>query len=469
MKDTTNDIFKEKPSAATFEEALSQASSFGIRPGLETMEALLEELGHPQDRLSIVHVAGTNGKGSVCALLESVFRAAGYKTGLYTSPHLVEYGERFRINGQAAGETVLWALLAQVLTAADRVEIKLGWRPTEFELLTAMGFLYFQEEEVDILVLEVGMGGKLDATNLAAKPLLTVITNVSMDHENFLGNDIKSIAGEKAGIIKKGVSLVSAAEDPIVQQTILDCFREAQKAFDQGPEKEDPAKLHWVQQECRWQVLSQGVLQQTVKLQTPAYCYESLRLPLIGPHQCINLATAVRAVELLQTAYPSLGPAAVETGVGCVSWPGRLEVVCRTPLVILDGAHNPDGMKRLAQWLQGVRPAFRRVILVIGMLADKDRQAAAAQLEPLVDRLFITKPPSYRAVQWEAMGEAFHQFKLEDKTYIEDNWVALKAAMDEAEPEDLVLVAGSLYLVGSLKGRLSLDPEVLARKDPEFS
>jgi len=469
VKDTTKDIFKEKSSAATFEEALSQASSFGIRPGLETMRALMDELGNPQERLPIVHVAGTNGKGSVCALLESVFRAAGYKTGLYTSPHLVEYGERFRINGHAAAESVLWALLAKIQAAADRVETKLGWRPTEFELLTAMGFLYFQEEGVDILVLEVGMGGKLDATNLAAKPLLTVITNVSMDHENFLGNDIRSIAGEKAGIIKKGVSLVSAAEDPVVQQTVLDRFEEVQGAFDQGPEKDGPARLHWVLQECRWQVISQSVLQQTVKLQTPVYCYERLSLPLIGPHQCINLATAVRALELLQEAYPNLGPAAVENGVGRVSWPGRLEVVCRKPLVILDGAHNPDGMKRLAQWLQGVRPAFRRVILVIGMLADKDRQTAAAQLEPLVDRLFITKPPSYRAVQWEAMGDAFHQIKPADKAYIEDNWIALKAAMDEAELEDLVLVAGSLYLIGSLKARMNSEPDVLERKDPEFS
>lgn len=444
MKRTTEQKNPRERSAATFEEALSQASSFGIRPGLETMQALMACLDNPQDRLQVVHVAGTNGKGSVCAMLESVFRAAGFKTGLYTSPHLLEYGERFRINGENAGEGQLLLLLERVLSAADQVEAKLGWRPTEFELLTAMGFLYFEQEKVDVLILEVGLGGRLDATNLVRQPLLTVITNVTMDHENFLGNDIRGIAGEKAGIIKPGVSLVCAAEDPVVQGVV-------REQFDAMQNQDDGAQLHWVQGECRWQPLSQGLLNQQVSLQTPFHCYEKIELPLIGPHQCINLATAVRALELLQRRFPQLGPAAVENGIPHVSWPGRLEVVCKSPLVILDGAHNPDGMRRLAQWLAGIRPSFDRVLLVIGMLADKDRQSAAAQLETLVDRIFITRPPSDRAVRWEDMGTVFRQTDPNRITYIEACNQALAAAVQEAGPRDLVLAAGSLYLIGALK------------------
>lgn len=444
MKRTTQHTDSLERTAATFEEALSQASSFGIRPGLETMQALMECLGNPQDRLPVVHVAGTNGKGSVCAMLESVFRAAGCRTGLYTSPHLLEYGERFRINGENAGEAQLELLLEQVLRAADQVETKLGRRPTEFELLTAMGFLYFEQEKVDVLILEVGLGGRLDATNLVGQTLLTIITNVTMDHENFLGNDIRRIAAEKAGIIKPGVSLVCAAEDPVVKRVILEQFETMQK-------QDEGARLHWVQKECRWQILRQGMLDQQVALQTPAHRYESIQLPLIGPHQCINLATAVLALELLLRPYPQLGPAAVEEGISRVSWPGRLEVVRQQPLVILDGAHNPDGMRRLAQWLTGMRPSFRRVLLVIGMLADKDRQSAASQLEALVDRIFITRPPSDRAVQWEAMGDAFRHTCPDRISSIEDCHEALAAALREAGPRDLVLAAGSLYLIGALK------------------
>lgn len=444
MKRTTEQKNPREQTAATFEEALSQASSFGIRPGLETMQALMACLENPQDRLQVVHVAGTNGKGSVCAMLESVFRAAGCKTGLYTSPHLLEYGERFRINGENAGEERLRRLLEQVLRAADQVDAKLGCRPTEFELLTAMGFLYFEQEKVDVLILEVGLGGRLDATNLVRQPLLTVITNVTMDHENFLGNDIRGIAGEKAGIIKPDVSLVCASEDPVVQAVI-------REQFDTMQNQDDRAQLHWVQGECRWQLLSQGLLNQQVSLQTPFHCYEKIELPLIGPHQCINLATAVRALELLQWRFPQLEPAAVENGIRHVSWPGRLEVVCRSPLVILDGAHNPDGMRRLAQWLEGMRPSFDRVLLVIGMLADKDRQSAAVQLETLVDRIFITRPPSDRAVRWEDMGTVFHQTDPNRITYIEACNQALATAVKEAGPRDLVLAAGSLYLIGALK------------------
>jgi dihydrofolate synthase/folylpolyglutamate synthase len=441
---TTKQKNPKERTAATFEEALSQASSFGIRPGLETMQALMECLDNPQDRLQVVHVAGTNGKGSVCAMLESVFRTAGCKTGLYTSPHLLEYGERFRINGENAGEERLRRLLEQVLRAADQIESKLGCRPTEFELLTAMGFLYFEQEKVDVLILEVGLGGRLDATNLVRRPRLTVITNVTMDHENFLGNDLRGIAGEKAGIIKPGVSLVCAAEDPLIQEVIREQFDQTQKG-------EKQARLHWVHSECRWQLLSQGFLNQQVALQTPFHRYETIDLPLIGPHQCINLATAVLALELLQQEFPKLGPAAVEAGVRSVSWPGRLEVVRQRPLVVLDGAHNPDGMRRLAQWLIGMRPSFDRVILVIGMLADKDRQSAASQLEPLVDRIFITRPPSDRAVRWEDMGTVFRQTDPGRITYIEACNQALAAAVKEAGPRDLVLAAGSLYLIGALK------------------
>jgi dihydrofolate synthase/folylpolyglutamate synthase len=445
----------EQLMVGTFEEALSRASSFGILPGLEVMGKLLEFLDNPQDRLPIIHVAGTNGKGSVCAMLEAVFREAGYRTGLYTSPHLSEYGERFRINGEKAPISTLQQTLEQVSVAADQVEACLGRRPTEFEILTAMGFLYFVAAQVEILILEVGMGGRLDATNLVKHPIMTVITNVSLDHENFLGNDVAAIAYEKAGIIKPGVSLVCASEDAKVRQVIQSCFEAVQGATQNGGAEtrntNRPATLSWVTELCQWQLLEETLLGQKLALQTPKWCFEHIELPLSGSHQQLNLATALCVVEQLTSNFPKLTQEKSEKGIAKVRWPGRLEIVSRQPMIILDGAHNPAGMKYLADWLKRQKFNFRRVILVIGMLFDKDRQQAAAELEPLVEQIIVTRAPSYRALEWQSMAQGFVHTDAKHLAIIEDCHEALAVARSMAEPEDLILVTGSLYLIGLLR------------------
>lgn len=430
----------------TFEETLKRVSSFGIQPGLEVIGHLMAALGDPQKQLPVIHVAGTNGKGSVCAMLEAIFRAAGYKTGLYTSPHLISYGERFRISGQSADQACLESLLAKVIPAAQQVKAELDCGPTEFEILTAMAFLYFYQEKVDILILETGLGGRLDATNLVERPLMTVITNVTKDHENFLGNTVEAIAGEKAGIIKPGADLVCAALDPRAQAVIGKTFAARQTGCDQRP-----GQLHWVWQECSWQILEERLTGQRVALATPKETFDELELPLAGEHQCANLAAAVLSAQLLEPAFPLVDGAAIARGVGQVLWPCRLEQVGQDPVIILDGAHNPDGMQKLARWLQKHRQSFPKVILVMGMLKDKDRRQAAQKLESLVDRIIITRPPSERALDWEEMAKEFSHIEPQKITLMEDGAQALQLARGMADPQDLILVTGSLYLVGSLR------------------
>jgi len=430
----------------TFEEALTGASSFGIQPGLVVMERLMAELGNPQEKLPVIHVAGTNGKGSVSAMLESIFRHAGYKTGLYTSPHLISYGERFKINGKSAAEDQLLSILLKVKKSAEKVATELGRGPTEFEILTAMAFLYFLQEKVDVLILEVGLGGRLDATNIITRPLATVITNISFDHENFLGNTLEAIAFEKAGIIKPGVSLISAVREEEIQNVIKKVFMEKQNKA-----REEKGRIYWVQETCRWQVLKEELFTQELRLSTVSHIYQDLILPLAGVHQCINLATAVLTAEILKPFFYKLDEEAVFAGVKNVRWPCRIEPVSSNPAIVLDGAHNPAGMETLALWLQKHKESFRQVILVMGMLKDKNRRETAKKLEALVDRIIITRPPSYRALEWEKLAGEFSGSKQDRIQLIEDNLEALRAAQRIAETDDLILVTGSLYLVGALR------------------
>ncbi|MEA4893015.1 MAG: folylpolyglutamate synthase/dihydrofolate synthase family protein [Peptococcaceae bacterium] len=423
-----------------FEETLARVSSFGIKPGLLVIRALLEELGNPQAGLKAIHITGTNGKGSVSAMLESVLRRSGYRTGLFTSPHLISYRERFRVNGQMAEYGVLLELLAETAAAARQVAEKTGSRPTEFELLTAVGFLYFRRMQTQVLILEVGMGGRYDSTNVIPDPLLTIITNVTLDHENFLGHSVKEIAWEKAGIIKEGVPLIWAGKDAGALAVIEEVRQQAK-----GGPICDAAK------ECVWQSRPLGLLGQEIDIVTPEGTYPAVRLPLNGPYQGVNLAAVLRALEVLRPKLPGISRESIYRGLAAVRWPCRLELVQQLPAVILDGSHNPDGIRWLAQWLKEQKPAFDRVILVMGMVADKDRLTAARYLDGLAESVIITKPLSSRAGSWEELARGFQQNAGTGVLLEEDCHKALERALGQANPKDLVLCTGSFYLVGELR------------------
>ena len=435
----------------SFEQEISKIAAVGMKPGMEVIRELLRQLGNPQENLAVIHVAGTNGKGSVCAMLERCLREAGFRTGMYTSPHMMYYNERFLINGEMISEDDLLHLLSDVEIAVGETEKAVGERPKEFEILTAMAFLWFSRQNVDLFILETGMGGRFDATNVCDKPLLSIITSISMDHENYLGNTLRLIAGEKAGIIKAGSSLVTSCD----AEEALAVLRQE---FEAVQEDRPGVQMLLVKDLCDWETKSLGLAGQEVTLRTPLRTYEALFLPKPGEYQCANLACAVLAWELLageQSALPTgkerLKGESLRKGLAALSWPCRLEQVRESPAVVLDGSHNPDGIRQLARWLSGERDRYDRVILVMGMLEDKDRLSATAQLDGLVSRVIITKPLSDRAGHWEELARGFRRIGEDHVEFIEDCHQALQQAIALAAENDLVLCTGSLYLVGELR------------------
>ena len=445
-----------------FEAAITKMAARGIKPGLLAITELLRQLGDPHKDLAVIHVAGTNGKGSVCAMLERCLRVAGYRTGLYTSPHMMRYNERFRVDGEVIGDGELMALLAEAGEAADRTQEAAGIKPTEFELLTAIGFLWFARRHVEVLILETGMGGRFDSTNVCAKPILTVITSISMDHEAYLGNTIALIAGEKAGIIKAGVSLVTSCSDPQALQVVEREFEGIQRGYGEGeahPEDGFRPELLRARDLCRWETRSLGFAGQEVDITTPDRAYPSIFLPLPGQYQCENLACALLAWErmgrgpqqLLPHSRERLTEEALREGLASVAWPCRLELVQKKPDVVLDGSHNPDGIRQSAAWLLEERGKYDKVILVMGMVEDKDRLLAAGQLDGLVSRVVITKPLSDRAGRWQELARGFRQMPEGSVEFIEDCHEAVMKALGLAGEKDLVFCTGSFYLVGEMR------------------
>ncbi|MBC7104843.1 MAG: bifunctional folylpolyglutamate synthase/dihydrofolate synthase, partial [Firmicutes bacterium] len=356
----------------------------------------------------------------------------------FTSPHLSSYAERYVTDGEPIAEGRLaewiWAL-RPVLEAMVRD----GWEhPTEFEVCTAIAFCHFLEQGVDFLVLEVGLGGAIDSTNVV-RPLVTVITNVSRDHMEQLGRSVVEIARVKAGIIKEGVPVVTGAHG-----AALEVIAEAAR--------EKAAPLYLVGRDVTWRPVSHSLEGQVFDLTGLLGRYEGLRLPLIGRHQMANAACAVAAVELLARAgQAAVTERVVREGLARTSWPGRLEVVSRRPLVLLDGAHNHDGVRCLRQALTDYLPD-RDVILVIGMLGDKEREKVAEELAPAARAVVVTRPNSPRAGAWADLADAVrpHCAAVE---VVEDPWQAVCRAMEMAGPRDAVVVTGSLYTVGEVRER----------------
>lgn len=409
-------------------EYLYGLQKFGIKFGLNCTENILARLGNPHLKLRCIHVAGTNGKGSTAAMLSSVLTKQGLRTGLYTSPHLVRFTERFRINDREASKERIMEIFEKVREVLDDAE-----PPTFFEAVTAMAFLYFAEEEVDWAIVETGMGGRLDATNLI-NPEVSVITNVSFDHQEFLGNTLAAIAREKAGIIKPGVPVVSGVQQPVVQGIMkATCLRKDAPLFLKG-------KHFKVRRN------SDG----TFQYQGLSHRMASLELNLTGWHQHNNASLALAALEVLETRSDfQIDSQALREGLHQVSWPARLEVLQRNPLIVLDGAHNAQGAETLRDSLKQDF-SYRNLHLVLGIMADKDIRGMLRRLLPVAQTAIFTKPRYNRAANPENLKRWARPY-IQKYYVIPDVGSAIQQAKLLAEPEDLICIAGSLYFAGEVK------------------
>jgi dihydrofolate synthase/folylpolyglutamate synthase len=418
---------------------LKDLTKFGINLGLGRIEELLRRLGDPHlSGLNIVHIGGTNGKGSTTAMLAEILHQAGYLVGTFTSPHLHSYCERYRINGLQIEPERIASLLGELRLHLDEMAAEGFEHPTEFEVSTALAFLYFFRAKVDYLLLEVGLGGAIDSTNVAPA-MLSVITNVAMDHMDYLGHTIEEIAAVKAGIIKTGVPVVTAATGDGLRVIEKECRRKG-------------CRLTRVGQDITWENISHSLDGQRFSVRGQKRSYENLVIKLLGRHQQVNAATAIAAVENLNELGASISFRAVRTGLATAMWPGRLEIVCRKPLVIIDGAHNYEGARSLRLALQDYFPG-KKIILVIGMLADKERSLVAGELAPGVKAVVVTKPNSPRAGDWQNMAVEAGLY-IPDVYTLEDIGDALNKAFALSGPDDLVCVTGSLYMVAEARALL---------------
>ena len=423
--------------------ASSLDSVHAAKLGLENITALLEDLGRPQDAYPSVLIGGTNGKGSTAAMFESVVRAAGLRSALYTSPHLVEINERIQVRGLPIPPAAFAALFAFLRERIERLIAsgRLRFHPTYFECLTAMGFEYFRREACELAVLEVGMGGRLDATNTATARV-AVLTAIDFDHERFLGNTIRAIAGEKAGIIKAGSVVVSAASHPEAAAVIR------AKANEQG------ARLVEAWREYSAEELS-SLASKDGRYSWQASHADGFRLAvelgLRGRHQVENaLAVIAAARELARMGFP-ITDEHLQRGLATAQWPGRLELFHDEPLVFLDGAHNPAGARALVRfWEENF--ADRRVVLVYGAMRDKAVPEIAEILFPKAAAIVLTRPEQFRAAAPETVRELASHLNANIRIEPAPE-TALAAALAAASPQDVIFVTGSLFLVGDIKRR----------------
>lgn len=418
-------------------QRLYKLHAFGIKFGLEAEQALLECLGNPQRGMKIIHVAGTNGKGSVCAFADSILRAAGFKTGLYTSPHLIRVNERIKVNGECIPDDELADLIDLVDGCAGEYAKRPDGRPiTFFEFITALAFEHFRRQNVDVLVLETGMGGRLDATNTAV-PQVAVITSIGLEHTNYLGTTLEAIAAEKAGIIKPNVPVVLGALPIEALQTI------------EKTASAKNARVIKADQVVTVRRQKQTIAGQKISIESSANSYGSVLLPLLGAHQLANTAVAIAALEeWCRINGTDLAPAAVKKGLSSVSWPGRLHVIARAPLTIIDGSHNPEAAAMLNAALKelcGGKPIY----LILGMCSDKDTACFIRNITVPVNKCWVVSLATERSVPPEALAR--HVQNKGWPVAIATVPQALEEAVRLAREEDgIVCAAGSFYLAGEI-------------------
>ncbi len=427
---------------------------FGVKLGLDNVRRLLEAVGDPHRRFPSILIGGTNGKGSTAAFLSSILRAAGYRVGLYTSPHLLEFTERVRVDGRAIVHADVAPLTDELRSVVAGLFLphrtphpapRTSSHPTFFEVTTALAFLHFVRSKVDYAVVEVGLGGRFDATNVL-DPEVAIITNIALEHEDYLGKTLGAIAEEKAGIVKAGAQVVTAADAPEALAVIGEVCRIR------------GANLLDVRATCDWAIRGSNLSGQRFVVAQTGQPTEEFGIRLLGRHQVTNAVTALAAARLLRSRGATIPEIAIREGLRRTRWPGRLQLFPGHPLVILDGAHNPAGAKALRAFLEEQRFAGR-LILVFGVLQDKDWMAMLQELGPPAKRVVLTRPESDRAADPRGLVEA-ERFcrKLE---ILEDVAEAITLARAVADPEDVIVVTGSLFTISAALRTLGVKKAVI--------
>jgi len=411
---------------------------FGIKLGLENSERLLERLGDPHHDFPAIHVAGTNGKGSVIAFIHSALTKMGYKVGRYTSPHLVDFSERIVINDVPVNSGEIAELVESIRPIVHEMDSDSRWgHPTFFEAVTAMAFQHFSRHNVDFAIVEVGMGGRYDSTNVV-KSCLSIINNVSMEHQEYLGDTIEKIAMEKAGIIKNGVEVVSAAEDPRVR-AIIDA-----RAGECG------SKIYYLSMDFHFKTRNDAYPRQWLDFEGPLTTLHDVELNLAGRFQAKNASVALMALDILrQKQLISFDEATLRSGLAETRWPARLEKLSDSPLLFLDVAHNPAAVVFLVDAMQELFPDHK-VVLIVGMLSDKDVKECLRTLSRLGDTIVVTQPKYERALSAELLAEAARSI-FGHVTCECSIASAIQAALELSSQGDLILITGSLFNVAEVR------------------
>jgi dihydrofolate synthase/folylpolyglutamate synthase len=407
----------------------------GYKPGLERIEKLLKYLGNPHQDLNFIHIAGTNGKGSTAAILERIYREAGYKTALYSSPHFFHFNERIKIKGRACSTYELKEITEEISSAADKLKRKTGAEASFFEIVTAAAFKYFKQHDPEIVILETGLGGRLDATNIIAKPLLSIITNISLEHREYLGDTVAEIAAEKAGIIKENSRVITAVDQAEALRVI------AAKAREKNAEFIDLKEEYQL-------ISSSGSLKEnTVNLKRTGKKKEKYKLSLLGEHQAWNTALALRAVEELSADF-KVNNNQIKRALKDIYWPGRMEKISENPLLILDGAHNPAAFKALLKNISNSSSEFKNIHFIFSVLKNKDLTAILDQFVKfnLNPKFYLAENNSFRTIRIKDLAAGVKSKNFSYQTY--NNLIeASRAAFKKAGADDLIVAAGSFNTV----------------------
>lgn len=437
----------------TYQEALEyihNRTQFGIKLGLDRMRYLLELCDHPHRKYPVIHIAGTNGKGSVAALVTSVLSAAGYRVGRFISPHLSSYTERFSINNRNISEDRVGRLVSQLKPALEQTaHHPLYSPPTEFEVATLLAFQYFAEERVDVAVIEVGMGGRLDSTNVV-NPLVSGITHIALDHREYLGHTLSAIAREKAGIIKPGRPVVVGVQEQEAYAVLKNAATKAKAPF------------YAVGRDFEYKLLATKTTGITLEIKGSHEPSFTVRVGLTGGHQAANATLAFGLLSIAKQEGLKWEVKDLLNGFAEVKWPGRLEFFPGKPPILMDGAHNPDGFTALFRAISDVFAEYQ-IYLVIGILKNRPFKEMVSILAPRISKVFATRAPDPKSADPIDIAEEFRDHGVE-ATVVQEPSAALRTALAEADRNSyageekknrLLLVAGSLYLIGDLR------PEVL--------
>ena len=418
-------------------DRIHEFNRFGMVLGLDRMEELLRRLGNPQDDLKVIHVAGTNGKGSVSKYLEEGLSACGYKMGLYTSPYIETFNERIRYDGADISDEDLEYYGQKVVSAAEAMVADGLDSPTEFEVVTAIAFLYFADRQADITILEVGLGGIGDSTNVVKSPLASVITSISYDHMAQLGSSLAEIAVNKAGIIKTGCPVIANVPQRDAAKII------ARKEYAMGSRLYDISGI-------RAAVSDETPFSQKVSMELYEKSYSDVEISMVGRHQAENLKTALATLEILRkSGAVKLDREALYEGLKRARQPGRFEVISEDPLVIIDGAHNEAGAQALQETM-AQHFAGKKILLVAGILADKEIDSIVKFLTKITDHIIVTEPDNPRKLAAEKLAEHVAEFGAAAEV-VSDVEAVVHRAKELADGYDVILFAGSLYLIGDVR------------------